>query len=261
MQLSAIKVGAERFLSDNASTILTSAGVVGTVTTAVLSAKGHLKAHLVLQQAEHEYAIEHDGLGRLDTKDKVLLVWPHYVPPVIVGGLTVSSIVAANMVSAKKAAALAAAYTVADGRLAEYKDKVTEKLTGPKKQAIQDEIAQDRVTKNPPSDKEVIIIASGEVLCHDSLTGRYFHSTVEQVRKAEHVINTELATCQYASLSQFYDEIGLTPTAYSDTVGWSALNQDTPFELQLSTVMTPDQKPCISIDYSILPTPEYTRSY
>jgi hypothetical protein len=260
MNFHAVKTATGAFLESNAGTILTAGGVVGTVTTAVLSAKGHLKAMDVLREAERDYAIQSDNVGQLDTKDKALLVWPHYVPPVIIGGLTVSSIVAANMVSAKKAAALAAAYTVADGRLTEYKDKVAEKLTGPKKTAIQDEIAQDRVTKNPPSN-EVIIIASGEVLCHDSLTGRYFHSTVEQIRKAEHVINQELANCQYASLSEFYDEIGLRQTAYSDTVGWSVLNQDVPFELQLSTVMTPDQKPCISIDYSILPTPDYNRSY
>jgi hypothetical protein len=257
----AVKSSVSAFLDGNAGTILTAGGVVGTVTTAVLSAKAHAKATVVLIQAEAQYALEHDDVGRMDTKDKALLVWPHYVPPVIIGSLTVGSIVAANMVSAKKAAALTAAYAVADGRLTEYKDKVAEKLTGPKKQAIHDEIAQDRVTKNPPTDKEVIIIASGEVLCHDSLTGRYFHSTVEQIRKAEHIINNELATCQYASLSQFFDEIGLTETAFSDTVGWSALNQDTPFELQLSAVVTPEQKPCISIDYSILPTPDYTRSY
>lgn len=261
MNLPDLKSSVVAFMDGNAATILTTGGVVGTVTTAVLSAKGHLKAMDVLREAEMDYAVQTDNVGRLDSKDKALLIWQHYVPPVVIGSLTVSSIVAANMVSAKKAAALTAAYAVADGRLTEYKDKVAEKLTGPKKQAIQDEIAQDRVTNNPPSSNEVIIIASGEVLCHDSLTGRYFHSTVEQIRKAEHVINSELATCQYASLSQFYDEIGLPNTSFSDTVGWSALKQDVPFELQLSTVMTPDQKPCISIDYSILPTPEYTRTY
>jgi hypothetical protein len=256
-----VKSSVGAFLEGNAGTILTAGGVVGTVTTAVLSAKGHHKAMGRLAEAEMDRRIETDNQSRLDTKEKVLILAPHYVPPAIIGSLTVSSIVAANMVSARKAAALAAAYTLADGRLTEYKEKVAEKLTGPKKQAIQDEIAQDRVTNNPPKSNEVIIIASGEVLCHDSISGRYFHSTVEQIRKAEHKISSDLANTQYASLSEFYDEIGLPATSLSDTVGWNGLNQDVPFELQLSTVMTPDQKPCITIDYSIMPTPEYTRSY
>lgn len=260
MNLHAVKSATSVFLESNAATLLTAGGVVGTVTTGTLAWRAGYKTAIRRQELVEEMAAEsiEQPLTRMELARDT---WQTNVPVVIIGGLAVSSIVAANMVSARKAAALAAAYAVADGRLTEYKDKVADKLTGPKKQAIQDEIAQDRVTKNPPSSNEVIIIASGEVLCHDSLTGRYFHSTVEQIRAAEHKINNELASCQYASLSQFYDEIGLNQTAFSDTVGWSALNQDVPFELQLSTVMTPDQKPCISIDYSILPTPDYTRSY
>jgi hypothetical protein len=255
VNFSVIKHSATHFMSENAGTILTTGGVVGCVTTGTLAWRAGYST--AMKRVELEEAVEEP----ISKTDLAKATWQSNVPVVIIGGLAVSSIVAANMVSARKAAALAAAYAVADGRLVEYKDKVAEKLTGPKKTAIQDEIAQDRVTNNPPTDKEVIIIASGEVLCHESISGRYFHSTVEQIRKAEHYINNELATCQYASLSDFYSEIGLPSTALSDTIGWSALNQDVPFELQLSSVMTPDQKPCISVDYSILPTPEYTRSY
>jgi hypothetical protein len=257
MNFSVVKHSASAFLSENAATIFTAGGVVGTVTTGTLAWRAGYKT--ALKEGELNFHKEEDEPSA--TKGEVLKeTWQINIPPVIIGSLAVSSIVASNLVSARKAAALAAAYAIADGRLEEYKQKVQEKLTGPKNKAIKDEIAQDRVTNNPPS-KEVIIIASGEVLCHDSLTGRYFHSTVEQIRKAEHYINAELAGSQYASLSQFYDELGLPVTSYSDQVGWSALNQDVQFELNLSTVMTPDQKPCISIDYSILPTPEYHRTY
>lgn len=256
MNLSVVRHSASAFLSENASTIFTAGGVVGTVTTGTLAWRaGYKTAFKAIELSEQDISA-----GPVTKMEIAKETWQINVPPVIIGSLAVSSIVASNLVSARKAAALAAAYAIADGRLEEYKNKVQEKLTGPKNQAIKDEIAQDRVMANPPS-REVIIIASGEVLFHDSLTGRYFHSTVEQVRKAEHYINNELATCQYASLSQFYDEIGLPTTSYSDQVGWSALNQDVPFDLKLSTVMTPDQKPCISIDYSILPTPEYHRTY
>lgn len=257
MNFSVIKHSASAFLSENAATVLTAGGVVGTVTTGTLAWRaGYKTAFKAIELSEQDIS----G-GEVTKMEIAKETWQINIPPVIIGSLAVSSIVAANLVSARKAAALAAAYAIADGRLEEYKGKVAEKLTGPKNKAINDEIAQDRVTKNPPNDREVIIIASGEVLCHDSLTGRYFHSTVEQIRQAEHKINNELANCQYASLSDFFDELGLKATAYSDTVGWSVLNQDVPFELQLSSVMTPDQKPCISIDYSILPTPDYNRSY
>lgn len=255
MNLAVLKHSATAFMSENAATIFTAGGVVGTVTTGTLAWRAGYKTAERKKELELEYELP------LPQGEVLKQTWQINIPPVLIGGLAVSSIVASNLVSARKAAALAAAYAVADGRLTEYKDKVAEKLTGPKNQAIRDEIAQDRVTNNPPRDNEVIIIASGEVLCHDSISGRYFHSTVEQIRKAEHTINNELANCQYASLSDFYDEIGLKATSLSDTIGWNALNQDVTFELQLSTVMTPDQKPCISIDYSIMPTPDYHRTY
>lgn len=251
---------AGRLVQDNVTTILTTGGVVGTVTTALLTGKAAVAASKAIDKKEIERRVDQDGHGGLDRREKFLIAAPHYIPPVIVGGATIGAIIAANRVSAKEAAALAAAYGVANGQLEEYKAKVAEKLTGPKNQAIKDEIAQDRVNANPPS-KEVIVIASGEVLCHDTISGRYFHSTVEQIRKAEHYINAELANCQYASLSQFYDEIGLPTTALSETVGWNALNQDIPFQIELSTTTTPDQKPCIVLNYSFLPIPEFHRVY
>lgn len=255
-----IQTSTHQFLSNNASTILTAGGVVGTVATAVLTGKATFKAAEIIHEEEIRRIAQadRDTMG-LSTFTKVKLVGPQYIPPIIVGGLTIASIVMANKISASRAAALAAAYGVTQKQFEEYKAKVAEKLTGPKKTSINDELAQDRVTNTP--NREVIILADGEVLCFDQFTGRYFRSSVERIRKAEQTINRRLATCAYASLTEFYDEIGLPPTTVSDTVGWSMLDQDQAFEIQLSTVMTPDEKPCIAIDFNVLPKPDYTRTY
>ncbi|MDQ3398874.1 MAG: DUF6353 family protein, partial [Deinococcota bacterium] len=214
---------ATRYMKQNSSAILTAGGVIGTVATAVLSGRAAVKAHdiLAFERTLEECTSTPDTEPKeLSKSQKALLVWPAFIPPVLVGTATIGSIVAANYMSARRAAALAAAYGMSQKQLEEYKAKVTEKLTGPKRQAIDDEIAQDRVTNNPPKDKEVIILAGGDVLCYDMLTGRYFRSTVEQVRKAESKINADLVNHQYASLSSFYDEIGLPATNFTDTVGW-----------------------------------------
>jgi hypothetical protein len=237
-------------MKENSSAILTAGGVIGTVATAVLSGRASVK-----ERESREIPKE------LSKTEKVTLVWPQFIPPVLVGSATIGSIVAANLMSARRAAALAAAYGMSQKQLEEYKAKVTEKLTGPKRQAIDDEIAQDRVTNNPPKDKEVIILAGGDVLCYDMLTGRYFRSTVEQVRKAEMKINADLVNNQYASLSSFYDEIGLPATNFTDTVGWGIHNQDLPLGVQLSTTMTPDDKPCVTIDFDTQPSFNYQQSY
>lgn len=249
-----LQIQAQQFAKENSSAILTAGGCVGVVATAVLTGKAAVKAHwyIATKEAELEPLEE-----RMSTMDKVVLVGPVFIPPVAVGAATIGSIVAANMMSAKRAAALAAAYGVSQRQLDEYKAKVQEKLTGPKNQAIKDEIAEDRVRDNPPKEKEVIILAGGDVLCYDMLTGRYFRSTVEQLRKAEAKLNAQLVNHQAASLSDFYDEIGLPSTSFTETVGWNMAGQDLPLAMELSTIMTPDEKPCVAIDFSTMPAPNY----
>lgn len=257
---------ATRYMKENSSAILTAGGVVGTVATAVLSGRAAIKAQDLIYRdlisREDESTVSNGILPiELSKTQKVALVWPAFIPPVLVGTATIGSIVAANYMSARRAAALAAAYGMSQKQLEEYKGKVAEKLTGPKAQAIDDEIAQDRVNNNPPKDNEVIILAGGDVLCYDELTGRYFRSTVEQIRKAESKINADLVHHQYASLSSYYDEIGLPATTLTDTIGWGIHEQEIPLKVKLSTTMTPDDKPCVAIDFSPMPVPNYANSY
>ena len=199
-------------LEQHATTILTAGGVIGTVATGVLAARAGFKAaELIMEEPPHEYVVETDEVIDPTFKEKALKVWPLFVPPVAVGTATVASVIGANYMSAKEVAALAAAYGYSQKNLEEYKAKIAEKLTGPKNQQIRDEIAQDRVSENPPS-KEVIILADGDVLCYDMLTGRYFRSSVERIHKAIAKVNSQLISEQYVSLSEFYDEIGVPAT-------------------------------------------------
>jgi hypothetical protein len=94
------------------------------------------------------------------------------------------------------------------------------------------------------------------VLCYDMLTGRYFLSSAEKLRKAENRVNKELNNFMYASLSLFYEEVGLPPTTYTDTVGWQG-NEN--LEVNLTTVLSDDEKPCLAVDFTPLPTSDYTK--
>ena len=148
---------------------------------------------------------------------------------------------------------MAAAYGLSEKTFSDYKEKVEEKLGVSKEQAIRDEIAQDRVKALPPSG-QTIIIGGGEVLCFDVLTSRYFMGNMEKIKKAENEINSEILTCDGASLSRFYDEIGLPPTPHSDTIGWDIDNR---CEVEVSAVMAEDERPCLSIDFKSWPKPDY----
>lgn len=262
------KVG--KIAGDNQSTILTGMGVTGVVTTFIFTTRATFKAAELIEREELKRrtgAQEHPIVGRqahlrgtedgeLTSKEKVKLIWPLYIPPVSVAVTTIAAIVMANHEASKKIAALTVASGLSERALQEYKEKVVEKLGEKKAVDIRDSIAQDRVNKTPLNTREIIIAGTGEVLCFDITTGRYFQSSVEEIRRAENKINFEIINHMYASLSAFYDEIGLPPTPYSDTVGW---NGNELFEVTLSTVLSPDNRPCIAIDFVRAPFAEYDR--
>jgi hypothetical protein len=248
-------------VNENSTTIFTGAGVAGTVATAVLTGRASFKAAKIIEN-ERQSQLEELKFPDTDVRDfskteKVKMVWPHYIPPVAVGAATVTSIILAHRISSKKIAAIAVASTISERALQEYKDKISEKLGVRQETAIREEIAQDSVNKNPPSG-QVIIAGSGDVLCYEDLTGRYFNSTIEQIRAAENKVNYEIIHYDYCSLSFFFEEIGLLPTTYSDMVGWNVSNR---MEVEFSTTMTEDSRPCLAIGFKKMPSMEYTKSF
>jgi hypothetical protein len=262
MNLSLLKAHAEKFVSDNATGLLTAGGAAGTVLTAVLTARASFKAAEIIEaETQRRIATELSETPEpaMTTTDKVKLTGPHFVPPFVVGGATITSIIMANRLSAQRVAALAAAYSLSENRFKEYQAKVAQKLTGPKNQAVYDEIAQDRVNNNPPN-REVIVLDGKTVLCYDLFSGRYFNSTMDAIKRAELSTNSEMYNHEYASLSYFYDELEIPPTGYSDMVGWNSATTG-PVELRFSTVMSPDMKPCLSIDFVTAPASNYSQLY
>lgn len=260
MNLSGIfKKGAD-LVEQNATAILTGVGVIGTIATAVLTGRATIKAARLIEDAEVHKLIhepkDKDGEPALGNLEKAFLTWPLFLPAVGAGAVTVTSIIYANRISSKRAAALAAAYGLSEKAFSEYKEKALQHLGIKKEEALVDEIAQDKVNLNPPM--QTIIVGDGEVLCYDAPSGRYFKGNVEKIRAAENKVNYEIIHQHAASLSSFYEEIGLPPTSYSDDVGW---NMDNLIGLTMSSVLTDENKPCLVIDFKVAPVTGYGRVY
>ena len=253
---------AKFLVTDNSTTILSAVSVVGTVSTAVLTGRATFKAAKLIEEEqdalERELALENGEAWAHDITlpTKVKLVWRLYIPPAGVMLTTVTCIIVANKIASKKIAALALAGGISERALQEYKSKVIDKLGERQNTKIRDEIAQERVNDHPVNSREIILAGTGEVLCYDMLTGRYFQSTMEEIKRAENKINHELNNHMNASLSEFYDEIGLPPTPYTDSVGWNANNI---VKLQFSATMSSDDRPCMAIYFEHPPISDYHR--
>lgn len=264
--LNSIKEQGQLFVSENASVLLTAGGVVGTAATAFLAARGGFKASAELEAEKIiKYSesikegdpdaplVPEDGLlPKLDKLTVLKLAGPHFVPAAITGAATITAIIFAHKISANKIAAMAAAYTLVDRNFDEYRAKVAEKLTGPKTQSIDDEIAQDRVNRTPGYD--TVIIVGDNVLCFDEPTGRYFNSNMQAIKSALNALQAEIIHHDHANATFFYDELGMTGTSWSDEHGW---NVDHMPDLKISSVVAPDGRPAISIDWKVLPKLDY----
>ncbi len=149
---------------------------------------------------------------------------------------------------------MVAAYSLAEKAAAEYKTKVVEKIGAKKEQTIRDEVAQDQVT-NKPMDR-TIIVESGEVPCMEAYTGRYFSSSMETIKQAVNNLNYMVNNNFYASLTDFYNMLGLPRTEISDEVGW---NSDKLMDISFSTAMDKSGKPVLVMSYHVVPIRNYYR--
>jgi Family of unknown function (DUF6353) len=251
---------AGKLLADNSPLVLTAIGVTGTVTTAFLAAKASFAAAEKIEDEKNSRLIrktDADGhlLPAFDNRAKAELVWKCYIPAAGTLVMTVACIVTANRIGTRRAAALASAYALSEKAWGEYKDQIIKTIGANKEQKVVDTVAQDRVTNNPPVDRQIIITEDGNVLCHDSLTGRYFMGTIEKIKAAQNEINHDVNTVGYASLSDFYYLIGLSRTSMSEEFGW---NGDQLMEINFTTTLAEDGKrPCISFSFNHTPIRDF----
>ena len=237
---------ARKAIHDNSPTILTAFGVVGTISTALLTGRASYTAAQVVMHKEADLKREQDPLT---FKEKATLVWTLYIPAGVSGVITVASIVTASQVSANRTAAIATAYSVSEKAFAGYKEKVVEQLGERKEQKVRDEIVQEQVAQKPPSGSQLVIIDGSKMLCFESYTGRYFHSDVETIKKAQNEINSTVINELYASLSDLYYLLGLPKTSESDNLGW---NSDKLLEIEFTSVLSEEDKPCLALTYNYI---------
>lgn len=252
MTLMGIVSRAEKLAADNSPQILTAIGVAGTITTAVLTGKATYKYMKTLGE---EGYFDKDYKFERSTKEHLGKAWKLYIPPAAAGVLTVSSIILASQIGTRRTAAMAAAYAVSDRAFSEYKEEVKRKFGEAKEKAVRDDLAQHQVNQNPVETRQVII-AGGNVLCYEPYTDRYFHSDMESLKKAQNDLNYQVNNNYYASLSDFYDLVGLPRTETSDELGW---NSDELLELDFSTTLASDGRPCLSFTYNAKPIRGYSR--
>lgn len=239
-------------LKKNSPAILTGVGIAGFIGTAISVGKATPKAMMLIE--EKKLDLDTEELTKLEV---VKTVWPCYIPSVLLCTLSIGCILGANSVNMKRNAVLATAYTLSESALKEYKDKVIETIGEKKEKNVRDAISKDRIDNNPVTKNEVIITGKGDYLCYEPLSGRYFNSDIDKIKKAINEINRRLLLDSYISLNELYDELGLESTDLGDKLGWRI--EQSLIEVDFSTQKATDDTPCLAIDFITPPIYDFCR--
>lgn len=250
---------AKNFVVKHSPEILTGVGITGMITTTVLAVKATPKALMLIEERKLDEKKE-----QLKPTEVVATTWKCYIPATVTGATSIACFVGATSINAHRNAALIAAATLSETRLNKYKEKVIEALGEEKETEIHDKVMQDEINEHPVTATDIFQQGKGETLFYDGWSGVYFRSDIENVRRARNELNNLIIQNTYASLNDFYSELRVenlsADTKLGDYLGWNIRVTGTT-DIRFSTLMAPNEEPCIAIDFTKQPVSDYTELY
>lgn len=242
-------------LKKHSPEILVVAGIAGTVVSAVLACKATTKVAEILDEAKGTLDTIHEGMetGAIngqeytteDGKKDTVVVYAQtgmklaklYAPAIILGTLSITSILASNNILRKRNVALGAAYAAIDKSFKEYRGRVIERFGeqvdtelkyGIKAKKFE-EIEVDPETGKEKKVKKTVMVAdpnlqSDYAVYFDSKS-RNYETNPDYNRmflKAQQAFaNDKLQTRGHLFLNEVLDDLDLPRTPAGQIVGWT----------------------------------------
>lgn len=232
--------------------ILVGAGIVGAVASTVMACKATTKLSEVLAESKenidtiHEY-VEKEGYSEKyteeDGKKDLAIVYVQsglkvaklYAPAVVLGTLSITSILAGHNILRKRNVALAAAYTVIDKSFKDYRGRVVERFGEELDRELKynlkakevEEIVVDENGKETTVTKTVKAVDPNEIsdyakIWHEGNTGwtKDPEYNLFFLKKQQAFANERLQIMGHLFLNEVYDMLGFPRTAAGNVVGW-----------------------------------------
>ena len=253
MDISKLIESNKKKLSDNAPEIMIGFGLAGMLTSTIMAVKATPKAMAIIEEEE-------DYLNRELTKiEKAKLVWKPYVPAALGYCASTALIIGANNVNSKRSAMFAGAYKLSEQTLATYRDKVIETIGEEKEREISDKVARDKVKEARQTSYHAneVIYGTGQCLCYDPISGRYFNSDMDKIRKIENDLNYRLMKENMISLNEFYTELGMECTDMGFKYGWNI--DEGLIEVRFTSTITDDNKLCLVVTFARSPRLDFDK--
>ena len=202
------------------------------------------------------------NVTKLTKGDTFKVAWKYYIPTTVLFALSTACLISGNRISARRNAALAAAYSVSETALRQYKEAIEEKAPEVK-QKIEETVAQKQLDEAPQTDismDDVTVIDNGGDLVYDPLTRSYFKIYKEKIQEAANTLGYSMLSDGFAgtaSLNDFYDILGIPTCKLGDDVGWNISNNEGIFKTSFIGGIARNGKPCLVLTYDKPPKHEF----
>lgn len=239
-------------LKKHSPEIFAAAGIIGTVTAAVMACKATTKLDGILGEAKEKLDTIHDMSGReilgtsydeQDARKDTFIIYSQtcarliklYAPSVLLGALSISSILASNDILRKRNMALAAAYATVDEGFKAYRKRVAERLGEEVEKEIRYNLkaAEIQETVTDENGNEKTISKTVSVVDTEAISdyARFFdESSPNWDKNAEYNLmflksqqahaNDLLRAKGRLFLNEVYDMLGIPRSAAGQVVGW-----------------------------------------
>lgn len=240
--------------------LLTGVGTAGVIAAIIFTAKKTPDAKKELDEAQEEWEEIDDKEKRVKADyifKRVRIGVKHYWVVIVIAAGAITCFWLSNRISFKRFMSALTAAGIANKTKEELENKIKE-LDGEKHLTkLREEIDADRVMNNPPIQDQIINTGLGMHLCLEPISGRYFYSNIERIKRA--VINCRdmLQKYGYLSLNDWYNELNLDTTEQQLCWSVSSIEEVNSFDISTSSQLTPDGIPVLVIRYDINPTMEY----
>lgn len=228
--------------------ILTGIGIAGMLTAMFWTATATVKVLKKMKEAEEQKG------EPLTRSEKFKTAAPDYIPAAVSAAVSIACIICAGAENKRRNTALSTAFAISESAFREYRDKVTDIAGEKTEKEVRDAISQDKVSANPPKQRngsEIVIVEHGGTMCYDSLSGRYFKSDADKIKKAVNEINRRLLEDSFVPLNDFYFELGMDEIGIGSQLGWKI--DKGLMRISFSSTLSANSEPCMVIDYNIEP--------
>lgn len=234
--------------------ILMVAGIVGTVTSAVLACKATLKVNNILEEKKETVENIHKCLEdkdidytEEDSKKDLTILYSQtgvklvklYAPSILLGGLSIASIVMGQNILKKRNIAIMAAYTAVDTGFKRYRKNVVDRFGEQVDKELRYNIKAKEVEKTIKDEKgkekkvkEIEYTIDGNPLRNVSEYAKFFdewtstehHKDSEYnlmfLRRQQDYANEVLKAKGHLFLNDVYEMLGIPKTKAGQVVGW-----------------------------------------